>query len=322
MRDTDYAYAVARIRANEVRLLPGAVLEEMANAPSYDAAVRRLTEFGWTDGSETDLSVLLRTESEKLWLLMKETVGDSDHLRVLTALNDFYNVKAALKSMLTDADPAPYYVQPTMLDLDALTDAVSSHTFEKLGEPLAPAAKQAYEAATRTESGQSADVLIDAATLQYLSKQADTTDCKLLSQILRFLCDSTNIKVAVRCARTGKDRSFVESAVGPCHQLDRAGLCASAVQGEAQLLELLSSGVYRAGAEALKKSTTAFEKWCDDSVIELCKSAKFEFFGFAPIAAYYFAKITEIKTVRIVLSAKQAGVSNDIIRERVRDLYV
>ena len=322
MRDTDYAYAVARIRANEVRLLPGAVLEEMANAPSYDAAVRRLAEFGWTDGSETDLSVLLRTESEKLWRLMKETVGDPDHLRVLTALNDFYNVKAALKSMLTDADPAPYYVQPTMLDLDALTDAVSSHTFEKLGESLATAAKQAYEAATRTESGQSADVLIDAATLQYLSKQADTTDCKLLSQILRFLCDSTNIKVAVRCARTGKDLSFVESAVGPCHQLDRAGLCASAVQGEAQLLELLSSGVYRAGAEALKKSTTAFEKWCDDSVIELCKSAKFEFFGFAPIAAYYFAKTTEIKTVRIVLSAKLAGVSNDIIRERVRDLYV
>ena len=66
----------------------------------------------------------------------------------------------------------------------------------------------------------------------------------------------------------------------------------------------------------------AFEKWCDDSVIELCKGAKYEFFGFAPIAAYYFAKTTEIKTVRIVLSAKLAGVPNEIIRERVRDLYV
>ena len=57
-------------------------------------------------------------------------------------------------------------------------------------------------------------------------------------------------------------------------------------------------------------------------MIELCRSAKYEFFGFAPIAAYYFAKTTEIKTVRIVLSAKLAGVPNDIIRERVRDLYV
>ena len=322
MKDTDYAYAVARIRANECRLLPGAVLDEMAGAPSYDAAVRRLGEYGWTDGSETDLSLLLRREGEKLWLLMKETVKDRSKLQVLTALNDFYNVKAALKSMLTGVDPAPYYVQPTLLELDTLTDAVSSHAFEKLDEPLASAAKQAYEAATRTESGQSADVIIDAATLHCLSQQADDTDCELLGDILRFICDSTNLKVALRCARTGKDLSFVESAVGPCHHIDRDALCVAAVQGEAQLLQLLSTGAYRAGAEALKKSSTAFEKWCDDSVIELCKGAKYEFFGFAPIAAYYFAKTTEIKTVRIVLSAKQAGVPNDIIRERVRDLYV
>lgn len=322
MKDTDYAYAVARIRANECRLLPGAVLDEMAGAPSYDAAVRRLGEYGWTDGSETDLSLLLRREGEKLWLLMKETVKDRSELQVLTALNDFYNVKAALKSMLTDADPSPYYVQPTLLDLDALTDAVSRHAFEKLDLPLAQAAKQAYEAATRTESGQSADVIIDAAALHCLSLQADETNCRMLADILRFLCDSTNIKIAVRCARTGKDRSFVESAVGPCHSIDRDALCAAAMQGEEAVLALLETGVYRAGAEALKKSTTAFEKWCDDSVIELCRSAKYEFFGFAPIAAYYYAKSTEIKTVRIILSAKQAGVANDIIRERVRKLYV
>ena len=89
MKDTDYAYAVARIRANECRLLPGAVLDEMAGAPSYDAAVRRLGEYGWTDGSETDLSLLLRREGEKLWLLMKETVKDRSELQVLTAINDF-----------------------------------------------------------------------------------------------------------------------------------------------------------------------------------------------------------------------------------------
>lgn len=322
MKGTDYAYAVARIRANESKLLSSAMLDEVVAAASYDKAVDVLRARDWVRTDDTDVSALIAAQSEALWVLMRESVTDKNALAVLTALNDFYNVKAALKSMLTGVNPKPYYVQPTLLDLDTLTDAVSSHAFEKLDEPLASAAKQAYEAATRTESGQSADVIIDAATLHCLSQQADDTDCELLGDILRFICDSTNLKVALRCARTGKDLSFVESAVGPCHHIDRDALCAAAVQGEAQLLQLLAAGVYRAGAEALKKSSTAFEKWCDDSVIELCKGAKYEFFGFAPIAAYYFAKTTEIKTVRIVLSAKQAGVPNDIIRERVRDLYV
>ena len=322
MKGTDYAYAVARIRANESKLLSSAMLDEVVAAASYDKAVDVLRARDWVRTDDTDVSALIAAQSEALWVLMRESVTDKNALAVLTALNDFYNVKAALKSMLTGVDPAPYYVQPTLLELDTLTDAVSSHAFEKLDEPLASAAKQAYEAATRTESGQSADVIIDAATLHCLSQQADDTDCELLGDILRFICDSTNLKVALRCARTGKDLSFVESAVGPCHHIDRDALCAAAVQGEAQLLQLLAAGAYRAGAEALKKSSTAFEKWCDDSVIELCKGAKYEFFGFAPIAAYYFAKTTEIKTVRIVLSAKQAGVPNDIIRERVRDLYV
>ena len=322
MKGTDYAYAVARIRANESKLLSSAMLDEVVAAASYDKAVDVLRARDWVRTDDTDVSALIAAQSEALWVLMRESVTDKNALAVLTALNDFYNVKAALKSMLTGVNPKPYYVQPTLLDLDALTDAVSRHAFDKLEEPLATAAKQAYEAATRTESGQSADVIIDAATLHCLSQQADDTDCELLGDILRFICDSTNLKVALRCARTGKDLSFVESAVGPCHHIDRDALCAAAVQGKAQLLQLLAAGAYRTGAEALKKSSTAFEKWCDDSVIELCKGAKYEFFGFAPIAAYYFAKTTEIKTVRIVQSAKQAGVPNDIIRERVRDLYV
>ena len=158
--------------------------------------------------------------------------------------------------------------------------------------------------------------------LQCLYRQAEETDCDLLSQMLLFICDSTNIKIAVRCARTKKDLSFTRLAVGPCDKLDRDALCLAAVQGEAALLEYLHATPYRDGAAALKKSTTAFEKWCDDSLVALCREAKYTFFGFEPIAAYYFAKTTEIKAVRIVLCAKQSGVATDIIRERVRALYV
>ena len=322
MRQTDYAYAVARIRANEGKLLTNAVMDEVVRAPSYESALALLRAHNWVPDGENDLSALIRAQNDSLWTLIRECVPDREALQILTALNDFYNVKAALKCMLTDVDPTPYYTQPTALDLPALTDAMRSHSFDRLPLPLATCAKEAYEAACRTESGQSADVLIDAAALQGLSAQAEATDCDLLADLLRFLCDSTNMKIAVRCARTGKDLSFTERAVGPCHRLDRQTLCAAAAKGEGALLGYLLASPLRAGAEALQKSTTAFEKWCDDSMIALCREAKYVFFGFAPIAAYYFAKSTEIKTVRIVLSAKLSGVPGEIIRERVRALYV
>ena len=72
----------------------------------------------------------------------------------------------------------------------------------------------------------------------------------------------------------------------------------------------------------LEKSSAAFEKGVDDRVIELMKKAKYVFFGFEPVAAYYYAKTAELKTVRAVLFAKQAGIGEEAIRERVRELYV
>ena len=88
------------------------------------------------------------------------------------------------------------------------------------------------------------------------------------------------------------------------------------------MLAHLSGTPYAAGAALLQKSTTAFEKWCDDSVTDMVKRAKYVFFGFEPILAYYYAKVAEIKSVRIILSGKQSGVPIETIKERVRALYV
>ena len=47
MRETDYAYAVARMRANEGKLLTTAMLDELVAAPSFDRALALLRSHGW-----------------------------------------------------------------------------------------------------------------------------------------------------------------------------------------------------------------------------------------------------------------------------------
>ena len=55
---------------------------------------------------------------------------------------------------------------------------------------------------------------------------------------------------------------------------------------------------------------------------ENAKKAKYMFLGFEPVMAFYYAKQAELKTVRILLGAKQNGLSDNALRERVRALYV
>ena len=323
MKDTDYAFAVAKIRANEKSLLTSSQVESLLDEPSFERVVSVLRSLGWLESEKNvDISGVVDAQNRKLWQLLHESVPDKGKLRILTVINDFFNVKAALKCMLTGEDPERLYVFPTSIELEKLTENIMSHSFEKLDEMFSECAKEAYEAACRTESGQSADIIVDAAALSYIMAEAKKTDCGLLREILEFICDSTNMKIAFRCARTGKDISFTETAIAPCAKLDRGVLCEKAIKGEGELLAYLETTDYSKGAALLSKSTTAFEKWCDDTVTEISKKAKYIFFGFEPICAYYYAKTAEIKTVRVILSGKKSGVEADVIRERVRALYV
>ena len=86
--------------------------------------------------------------------------------------------------------------------------------------------------------------------------------------------------------------------------------------------EYLTHTVYDSAAQALQESLSAFERWCDNKMIEEIRDQRHNPFTAAPLAAYALAKENEIKTVRIVLSGKLNQLSDESIRERVREMYV
>ena len=56
--------------------------------------------------------------------------------------------------------------------------------------------------------------------------------------------------------------------------------------------------------------------------MEYNKTAKYESFGIAPIAAYWLAKEVEIDNLRIILLGKKVGLPAEDIIERLREPYV
>ncbi|MFR8403342.1 MAG: V-type ATPase subunit [Monoglobus pectinilyticus] len=79
---------------------------------------------------------------------------------------------------------------------------------------------------------------------------------------------------------------------------------------------------YKEAAEKLSVSMSEFEKWTDNKIMDLIKSQKSNPFTVAPIFSYILAKQNELKAVQIILSGKKNTLPDELIRERIRDLYV
>ena len=65
MKDTDYASAVARIRANERRLLSKSDVERLISSKDLSSALSVLKERGWsTEGENERIEVLLKNRQK------------------------------------------------------------------------------------------------------------------------------------------------------------------------------------------------------------------------------------------------------------------
>lgn len=318
----DYIYAVARIRSKELSLLNRQDMDQLLSCKTYDECLRVLNDKGWGNGTAVSAEAVLAAEEEKTWALIHEMTDDLSVFDVLLYPTDYNNLKAAIKCVVTDTEPLNVFLPGGRIDPEIMMKCVREGDFSALPEDMAAAADDAYHTILHTGDGQLCDVILDKACLSGVLKEGHAAKNKLLCDYAELVAATSNIKIALRACKTGKSRAFLDSALVPCATLDVNALAASACAGMTELFAYLSTTVYSAAADKLKESYSAFEKWCDDSVIALIKEQKSEHFTIGPLFAYVLARKNEIASVRIILSGKLNELDGGMIRERVRDMYV
>ncbi len=322
MKETAYVYAVARIRANEMSLLSTADIEQMVAADNAKGVLQFLEDKGWIETENpVDIDTVFKRQAEKAWQLLCEIAPDKSELEFLIVRNDFHNIKSALKTYVANKKGADAFLVPSLIDPERIREAIDNKKLEDLPDFARDAAKKTYEILIRTMDGQLADILLDAMALNCMMAKADKTGSLFAKELAELFCVAANVKIALRAAQTGKDEAFLEIALCETKTLEKSALKETAKRGVEELTQYLSHTMYREAVEHIKTSTTAFEKWCDDIVITYAIKAKYISFGIAPLIAYFIAKDTEIKTVRMILSCKHNAIPTEIIRERVRQLY-
>lgn len=323
MAKPDYIYAVARIRAKELLCFGSPALEQLMACKTYEECLRMLNEKGWGNGSANQTpESLLEEERSKTWAQLRELVEDMSVFDVFLYANDYHNLKAAIKENYAPSHGADIYNPNGTIDPAVFRRAAEKHDFSALPAEMGAAAEEAMSALRETGDGQLCDVIIDKAALEAILKAGKTSDDPLLEFYAEHTVATADIKTAVRCQKTGKSLDFIQRALAECDTLDVSLLAQTAVESFEAITAYLTRTDYAGAADALVQSASAFERWCDNRLIEKIRPQKYETSTIGPLAAWLLARENEIKTVRILLSGKRNGLSDDAIRERLREMYV
>ena len=318
----NYVFAVARIRAKERLLLSDQDIQQMIAMPDIKMILSFLEERGWGEnGVDMTAEEMLVCEEEKTRELMDQLGVDSSVIEVLFYPQMYHNLKTAIKEICTEEENKEAFYPHPKFGREQLLDILRDGSYAKLPGHMQKIARDAKELMLTTGDGQRCDFAVDRACLEAQEKIAVTTDDVLLRDYLESQVAVSNIRVAVRAQRTGRPLSQIQEALAPCRSIDVKALARAAAEGEDNIHSYLQAHGYAEGSEALKQSFASFERWCDDRITRSILPQKRGVGSSGPIVAYYIARQNEIKMVRVLLTAKANGFSDEVITERLRMMY-
>lgn len=323
MNELEYTYAVARIRALEGSLLTQNVIEQLMACQNETQCLQLLSEKGWGDPADMqDSAQMLQREEEKIWEVISEVAPELSVFDVMSYTKVFHNLKAAIKAVCTGDEERNIFYQDSSISGAQMLEIIKNKEFWRLPETMAGAAQEAYDALLHTGDGQLCDVIVDRAALEAIYEAGKKAEDAIIRDYAESTVAIADIKIAVRAQKTGKSPEFLKRALAPCDSIRVETLAKAVANGMEAIRDYLLGTVYAAGAEALEESPSAFERWCDNRMIETMKPQKYQAFSVGPLVAYIVARENEIKTVRIILTGKQNQFPEEAIRERIREMYV
>lgn len=307
MKDVEYVYAVSYIKTLENKMLTHSDMQTLIVSDGIDSAKRFLKERGWVGESSEEL---LKNELQNAWAKAYEVCPKEAPIDLLLYENDFHNLKTVLKASVQNEKWENMVLSPYTVSPDVIEKAIKNKDTEKLPEHLKDVTMEAYKLLTSTMDGQIAEIFIDKAQHIALLEGAKTAKSEFLTGWAELLIELTDYKTALRCAYSKKPKDFVKNAlINPKEAL---------IDTENAVLEEIKKNYPDADTETIG----AFEKWCDNKKLAYVKRAKAGSFGFEPIMAFLIGKSFEVKAVRIILTCKENGWGEEIIKERLRDAYV
>ena len=332
IKEDQYAFPCAIIRANEKTLLDPAALDRVLESDQIDQAMNVLAEFGYGDGKELasprDFEKVLRAELDRVYSLVFSIVPDKEEIELFLLPNDYHNAKVLLKSEFLGIDAAPLLVDTGTVAAEKLSDAVRERNYIFLSAEMKEGLLEAAEVFSKGRDPQEIDIILDKACYRDMQKRAELTGNDFIIGYVKLLTDILNVNTFIRLREIGKPFEFFRKVFLPGGDIDEKVFTGSYEEGYQQLADKMAPfgfrDVFAQGAAAVQAEGkyTLLEKLCDDMKMKYMKDAKYITFGIEPVCAFLTAKESEVKNLRMILTGMLAGTSREVTKERLRETYV
>ena len=325
---TDYLYLSAYLRAKEATLLRRERLERMAAAPDADEAAKVLTECGYPDlegASDEELEAAFGARRAAILsdiesLCPEKALVDAARLRF-----DYHNAKVLVKGEAAGSAGEELMSDCGRIPAEKLREAFDQDNWRAVPRELAQAIRDARNTLARTSNPQLTDMGLDKAYYRELLSLTETLSSDFYTRYVRLNIDMSNLRSAVRCLRGHMDEGVLSAAVieggnipaGPMVRRVYGDGIAATFAGKA-LEEPAALGEAAAEGAPL----TPFERACDNALIRFLDGAKYVSIGSEAVVAYLASIEGEIVAARMILQGKRGGVTNEALRERLRESYV
>ncbi len=329
VRDEDYLFLTAMLRAREASMLGRDRMDRMLSAQSYGEAARLLSDCGYADMSAADargVNEVLAARREAIFDEIGRMAPEPELANAFRLKYDYHNAKVMIKAEGAGVSGDYLLSDSGRVGCEALKQAYEADDFRYLPPVLGEATGEAKRTLARTGNPQLADFILDRACFSEMAEMAERIGSRFLADYTRVLIDGANLRAAVRTARMGRNQDFLMKALIPGGNVppDKVAL-ASASGGEGFAAAFYSSCLHEAavlGDEAVKGGPMMqFELACDNAVTIFLSSADRISFGREPVVRYLALVEAEITAVRMILTGWLAGIAPNVTRERLRDSH-
>lgn len=332
IKDTDYLFSTARVRSVEKYLLTRERAEKMIDAKTLLDSLRVLNDIGYGNGNEitepNNYEKLLSEEHKKTYDFIASIAPELDYFNIFLYPYDYHNLKVLMKAEYLGIDATDILVDTGTIDITTLKFALNERDFTPLTENMEKGLKEIIETFPKTNDPQLIDIILDKYCYDEMLKAAEETESEFIKNYVKMLIDTINIKTYVRLKNMNKLWDFFSKVFIKGGQIGEQTFISYYNDTYEKFAEQISGYGFKEafleGTQYLEEKGlfAILEKLLDNKLIQYIENAKYIAFGIEPLASYIIAKDNEIKIARIILAGKLAGISPELIKERLRETYV
>lgn len=327
-----FTQAVSRIWVLEKRLLDKAKIERMIEAVSAEEVLKILNDTEYANflvnvKRPEDYEEMLSSELSRVYNLVYELSPVKEIVKIFSLKYDYHNIKVLLKEKALNQDLSHMLINLGDLDLKEIKNKINGDNYKTLSGNIGKGVIEALEAFGQTKDPQKIDVIIDKYMFKELLEINKSLNYKFIDNLVKAIIDSTNIRTLLRLKKQNKNRDFAEEVIFDGGAIEKNKLISLLNETPENIMSKLKTTIYSdligEGFEGYIKTNSAglLEKLSDNYIMELMKKSKLVTFGPEKIISYIYAKETEIKVIRIIMVAKLNNIAEEVLRERLRDIY-